>query len=128
MLCMTVYGLHRTVLPMDGSYFMHAHLHDLMAMPILLGWIDLIMDHGSPAARFYGRTRFSVALTLIGAFVWEIVVPMIDPTSVPDPVDALCYVAGAIAYITLRRRITMGIAARTPVHSRVATGPMRYHR
>ena len=125
MLCMTVYALHRTILPMEGSYFVHAHLHDLMAMPILLGWIDLIMDHGSPAARFYGRTRFSVALTLIGAFVWEVVVPMIDPRSVPDPVDALCYVVGAIAYLALRRRVARTIVGTKTMRPCITSTPGR---
>lgn len=105
---MSVYGLHRTVLPMEGSHFANAHLHDLMAMPILLGWIDAIMDHGSPPARIYGSTRFAVLLTIFAAFVWEVLVPILDSTSVSDPVDAVCYVAGTAVYLLLRRRIVAG--------------------
>jgi len=119
-LCMGVYVLHRTVLPMEGSHLLNAHLHDLMAMPILLGWIDLIMDHRAPSARIYGSTRFAVMLTILGSFVWEIVVPAIDPTSVSDPVDALCYGLGAIGYLALRRRVLAQESRRRK--ARAATG------
>lgn len=105
MLCMTVYLLHRTILPLPGWAFGNAHLHDLMAMPILLGWIDLIMDHRSPAARIYGSVRFSIALTAVCAFTWEVVMPLIDPTSWSDWRDVLCYAIGAAVYLVVRNAL-----------------------
>jgi hypothetical protein len=102
MLCMTVYLLHRTVMPMEDSCFAHAHLHDMMAMPILLGWIDLITDHRSPAARFFGDWRFSMVLAAVCSAWWEIAMPMIDPTSWADWRDAACYAVGATAYLGAR--------------------------
>lgn len=106
MLCMTVFVLHKTILPMEDSAFAKAHLHDIMAMPILLGWIDVIMDHRAPTARLFGAIWFSVALTIVCAAWWEIAMPMIDPTSWADWRDAACYAAGAAAYLATRHWIT----------------------
>jgi hypothetical protein len=102
MLCMTVYALHKTILPMAGSEFAKGHLHDLMAMPILLGWIDLIVDHESKAGRFYGDVRFSIALTVAATLNWEVLWPAIDPNSWGDPVDAVCYAIGSASYLAIR--------------------------
>jgi hypothetical protein len=102
MLCMTVYALHRTIMPMDDSWVAHAHLHDVMAMPILLGWIDLITDHRSPTARLFGDWRFSIVLTIACSAWWEVAMPLIDPTSWADWGDAACYAAGAAAYLAAR--------------------------
>lgn len=99
---MAIYGIHRAFASPDEPYFVHAHLHDLMAMPILLGWIDLIVDHGSPVARRFTTPAAAAILTIIGIVVWEVLDPLVDPTSVADPVDALCYVTGAIAYVGCR--------------------------
>lgn len=106
---MAVYGLHRLLATPDEPYFVHAHLHDLMAMPILLGWIDLIVDHRSSAARRFTTPAAAAILTLVGIVVWEVLDPLVDPTSVADPVDALCYVAGAIAYVLGRGVLTRKI-------------------
>lgn len=106
---MAVYGLHRWLTTPDEPYFVHAHLHDLMAMPILLGWIDLIVDHRSPVARRFTTPGAAAILTIIGIVVWEVIDPLVDAASVADPVDALCYVAGAIAYVGARMLLTKRI-------------------
>ena len=109
---MAVYGLHRWLTTPDEPYFVHAHLHDLMAMPILLGWIDLIVDHRSPVARHFTSPAAAALLTLVGIVVWEVLDPLVDAESVADPVDALCYVAGAFAYVTGRSAIMARRATR----------------
>lgn len=110
MLCMAVYLLHRTMLPLERWEFGKAHLHDLMAMPILLGWIDLIADHRSPTARRFTTPFATIALTLVGIVAWEVLDPLVDSASVADPIDALCYAAGAMAYVLAKRVLTSGTA------------------
>lgn len=111
---MAIYTAHHTFLPMRDSYFAQAHLHDLMAMPILLGWIDLVVDHGAPAGRAIGRDRSAVALLASCTIVWGVLDPLVQANSVADPVDALMYVIGTAAYMTMRRLIQYRQGLRTP--------------
>lgn len=101
-LCMTVYALHITALPLPGWNFGDAHLHNLMAMPILLGWIDCIASRETAAGGLVTGVGFSAALTAVCCMIWELLVPVLKPSSVGDWLDVLAYVAGSLFYLATR--------------------------
>lgn len=96
-----LYALNRWVLkPCTSIELCHSYLNDLICIPFwvpvlvsLLRWCRLRPDPGPPAG-----AEVLVPLVL-WSIVFEIVLPQLGPfrgIAIADPIDVLCYAAGAL--------------------------------
>ncbi|MDP1026924.1 hypothetical protein Q5H91_06850 [Sphingomonas sp. KR1UV-12] len=72
------------------------HATDLLAGVALPSIIALAIPAITPLG-LWARTLPGKLALIAGAIaVWEVAVPLITTRSTPDPIDALCYVAGTL--------------------------------
>jgi hypothetical protein len=97
-----LYGLNRfAIKPATDLLFFEAYFNDLVAMPFLLGYANLLSRGVLPAARGFESPWRVAALTVGCVVVWEVLAPAAVPWSVGDPWDVAAYSAGSIAYLAL---------------------------
>ena len=101
-----VYFFNRFVLKSattgNVKYFCKNHLNDLVCPLFFLGISQIVLK----LIHIRLEKLISIlSLTIAGAFVWEVIGPWLNPQSVGDPIDVLCYVAGGLVYYFLNRFI-----------------------
>lgn len=86
------------------GYICVNHLNDFMCPLFFLGIAEILLIIADIEVRsFWGIMLISCA----SGFVWEVVGPIINPNSVGDFIDFICYIAGGgIYYGILRRELT----------------------
>lgn len=76
--------------------FMRNHFNDLIAMPAMLAYINIVM------AAFKKQSIINLVtmliLTIICGFMWEVAAIYLKPNSVCDLADFFCYFMGAVLY------------------------------
>ena len=87
--------------PNFNSQFLHCYLNDLIAMPLILAYTNLL-------TRWLGRRPPVVTtpirigcLTIFCVIVWEGFAPMLLARSTRDPWDVVVYSIGSCCYFTL---------------------------
>jgi hypothetical protein len=96
------YALNRLA---HAGHFFSSYFDDVLAGAILLAWAGLLAPPGSGSAKFV-RSPLGALIIIAGAsFVWEVLVPIVLPRSIGDPLDVLAYFAGAALYLGIWRAI-----------------------
>jgi len=82
-----------------GIPFLHSHLEDLLALPIILKSAQLSIQVLLPRQKNY-RIPLRDSLLILAAFsiYYEAYLPMNDPRFTADPWDVLCYGLGFLAF------------------------------
>jgi len=97
-----LYCLNRfAIKPTTDFLFFEAYFNDLLAMPFLLGFVNLLSQMVLPAWRGLQSPSSVAALTVVCVIAWEVIAPSIIPWSVADPWDVVAYSLGSIAYLAL---------------------------
>lgn len=97
--CTALYGLNRWVfIPFLKWPFLSWYLNDLLAMPWLLAYSNLLIwVSGLRRLALVSVWRILAVGVLVGCF-WEYAGPLLNPRSVTDEWDLLAYLGGAILY------------------------------
>ena len=98
LVCVSIYALNELYLK-DIYTLCRCHLNDLIAMPLLLGYANILFMINNRKM----RNKFIIALTFICCITWEYGAEVVKPNSTIDYLDMCCYMIGAITYIILRR-------------------------
>ena len=84
-----------------GIAFLHDYFNDLLAMPAMLAYSNLVLAAFQKPQFVKGHAALYV--TCICGLLWEVVALWLKPNSVCDWLDFLCYFIGAtLYYISLR--------------------------
>ena len=77
------------------GYICRCHLNDFLCPFIVMPCIETILR----VAGFRWQKVWNIVLmALLCGLIWEYVIPIFKRSSVSDPIDLLCYLAGAILY------------------------------
>ena len=76
-------------------YFCRCFFNDLLCPLFFLPICDMLL---ACIDRPFRRARTVFFFTLCASLLWELAGPLINPRSVFDPLDFLCYFAGAAFY------------------------------
>lgn len=91
-----LYILNQYFLPYTGSPFLHGYFSDLLAMPAMLSYINLILSvFRKPLLTSWAGM---LLVTLGCGFLWEVAALYIKPGSVCDVFDLVCYILGSLNY------------------------------
>lgn len=81
--------------------FFRGYLNDLVCPLFFLGFCQIFLIWVGHELRSYWPC---LLLTMAAGLIWEYGAPLINPRSVSDPLDLLCYLLGCTLYYTLLRR------------------------
>ena len=100
-----IYGINRFFL---SSYitgplapFFRGYLNDLVCPLFFLGVCQILLIWVGHELRFYWHC---LLLTMAAGLIWEYGAPLINPRSVSDPLDLLCYFIGCTLYYALLKK------------------------
>ena len=98
-IALIVYVLNKSILMKHAKcffkYFFTCYLNDLVCPLFFLGFAQIIFKWARIEIRQY---RYILVLGVFGGFVWEFVAPIINPKSVADIFDFVCYIVGTNIY------------------------------
>jgi hypothetical protein len=75
--------------------FCKYYLSDLLCLLVVLPCIEILLIIINKEITDFRRI---LLISAACAFVWEGMIPLVNPSSVSDPVDVLCYIIGGITY------------------------------
>ena len=102
--CVVVYAVNRFWLKsVTDSRFVHNYLNDLLAMGVLLPYCNSLIRICNRPDLLLMTWQRVLPFAILGGIFWEYVTPMYLSRSVSDPIDLICYSAGAMGYYGLHR-------------------------
>lgn len=94
--CIAAFAINKAFLKNFNITFLKNHFNDLLAMPAMLSYINLVLSFFGKESVYKIKTIFLI--TCCCGFVWEIVAIWLKPSSTCDVLDFLCYLIGAVGY------------------------------
>lgn len=95
-LCVVTYGVN-LVIPVGGNEFSTCYLNDLLAMPLLLSYSQILCIRNGKKI----KVLYMILLFIVCSVIWEGVMPAIWIRSVQDYMDVVQYFLGTVVYITI---------------------------
>ncbi len=105
LLAALIYLTNRLVFPLDSVLpyeFANYHLGDLCGGVIFPAYVNVLGQAVSGKDIVVGL-RSSLFYSALGSICWEIVTPFVFHYGTADPIDALMYFLGGLAYLALYR-------------------------
>lgn len=96
LVCIAAFFINETFFENFNITFLKNHFNDLLAMPAMLSYINLVLSFFGKESVYKIKTIFMI--TCCCGFVWEIVAIWAKPSSTCDVLDFLCYMIGAVGY------------------------------
>lgn len=104
------YILVRVVMEPAGG-LLRGHATDLLAGVALPSLFALVFQARGEMGEWVRSLPGKLALTASAAVVWEVIVPLFDPRSTADWLDALAYVVGTVVQHVFVGRVSRHIEA-----------------
>ena len=94
--CSLMYILNENFFKQSNIYFFKNFFNDLLAMPILLAYVNIIFC--CIKNKRLSLMRNYVILLIVACVFWEFCAPYLKKTSVSDYRDCFCYIVGTAIY------------------------------
>ena len=104
MIALALYAVNRlflkNVISGTAGIFFSCYFNDLLCPLVLIPMVQLILE--SRGCRIIRYSHLMIFILACGV-IWECFIPLIKEGSVCDPLDFLCYFAGASIYFLLMK-------------------------
>lgn len=99
-----VYGVNTLAIKrITDNWFVHSYLHDLLAMPCILAYSNMLIAVARRADLCFVHLFHIGAFTAVCSITWELGALCFKQSSVCDPWDLVAYTLGALGYWLLAR-------------------------
>lgn len=102
----SVYVCNRYISSFDAFLpyeFAHYHLGDLCGGVLFPAYFDLL-TYSVMKTEVISSYRKGILPSILCSLVWEVITPILTPTSTSDPIDAAMYAFGTMAYVWCHKR------------------------
>lgn len=102
----SVYVCNRYIASFDAFLpyeFAHYHLGDLCGGVLFPAYFNLL-TYSVMKTEVISGYRKGILLSILCSLVWEVITPILAPTSTGDPIDAAMYAFGTMAYVWCHKR------------------------
>lgn len=83
--------------------FAHYHLGDLCGGVLFPAYFNLL-TYSVMKTEVISSYRKGILPSILCSLVWEVITPILAPTSTSDPIDAAMYAFGTMAYVWRHKR------------------------